>query len=239
MMQSHSTHSARNKTWAFTLIELLVVISIIAILIAILLPALGSAKRTARRTQCLSIERQYGVANQIYAGDSADWYVPISYPDLADVSKTIQWYRVTMFRQYLDPNGTNGSYYPTHLVCPDASLARESINGQGEYLIIRSYGFNAVGLPNANPPQPYRGFRADQILKPSARMSFEDALDWHVNNNNFNYVDGYVGEINLYYAMTAYRHLKGVNMLFFDGHAQSMVREDVVANLNNIWEPLK
>jgi prepilin-type processing-associated H-X9-DG protein len=112
------------------------------------------------------------------------------------------------------------------------------MNGYGEFAIIRSYGFNADGLPNANAPQPYRGFRADQVLKPSSRMSFEDALDWHVNNNNTNYVDGYAGEINLYYAMTAYRHLKGVNMLFFDSHAQSMVREDVVNNLNNLWDVL-
>ena len=222
----------------FTLIELLVVISIIALLIAILLPALSSARKSARRTQCLAIERQYGVANHIYAGDSREWYVPISYPDPTDASRAIQWYKIPLFRDYIDPHATVSSFWPTHLICPDASLARENVNADGEFLIMRSYGFNADGLPNANPPQPFRGFRSDQVFKPSARLCFEDTLDWHVNNNNSFYVDGYVTEINTYYAMTAYRHQKGVNILFFDGHAASWARVDVVANTNNLWDVL-
>ena len=66
----------------FTLVELLVVIGIIALLVSILLPALNRARQHAQTIQCLSNMRQIGAACMMYSNNNNGVIIPLDYRDL-------------------------------------------------------------------------------------------------------------------------------------------------------------
>jgi prepilin-type N-terminal cleavage/methylation domain-containing protein/prepilin-type processing-associated H-X9-DG protein len=122
----------------FTLIELLVVIAIIAILAAMLLPVLAKAKKRAQAVACLSNLRQWGLAEQVYAGDSNDG-IP---RDGTDQNETYVVYGSTTPANAGTPNDPSAWFNLLPQLVADQPL---------------SYYYNLSGPPQKKLPFPGNG----------------------------------------------------------------------------------
>ncbi len=191
----------------FTLIELLVVISIIALLVALLLPALKTARDAARSAQCLSNQRQAGIALKIYADD-------FNGKILRDVTN---WISPLLDNGYLT-SGDAG-------VCP----AWEPFVWDGSG---RIYGIRIdkdVSWPQINEPAPARD--AIRILEfheledehqPSEFLLVSDTAEYSIHFKQTGQWQLGVNNNRSRNQISHQRHLGGVNVWAMDGHAETL-----------------
>jgi prepilin-type N-terminal cleavage/methylation domain-containing protein/prepilin-type processing-associated H-X9-DG protein len=127
-------NSFRSKKSGFTLIELLVVIAIIAILAAILFPVFAKVREKARQTQCLSNEKQMGLAVLQYVQDFEETYPMGQITNTVTLAGLYDW--TVEIAPYIKAGTINGGFTTVNgiQVCPSFPQEPQSgLTEQGQY----------------------------------------------------------------------------------------------------------
>ncbi len=225
-------------------------ISIIALLIAILLPALGAARASARAMQCLSNQKQVGIACYTYSVENKGlWPIemdPAQPVYLLFAPSSGAWH--IKLTEYLPEERNPASNYQLSADAPDAVLHCPNWDGEPgtDSLRYPSYGvsnysmvrFNGTAVsPDPSPvPNGYYTLRLDEVRDPTERAFMIDFDNQHVNQFpiHFNTQQQYA---NTDWDCFRYDHNDAANWLFYDGHAVTVQRAEIEDLGQWVWAP--
>ncbi len=222
--------AGRTKRTGFTLVELLVVISIIMVLTGIAVPIIANANRSAQRTECLSNVRQVGMAVMLYAEHNPQ--NPRKYYPYSGSGSTTLW--ATNVADFVEAGSSEGAF-----VCPSSKFKSTNTTYAVHAKLMPSAGQPRKSLDNVSRPAeiimagdacqggaPYYAAAPslNRVWSENAGLGTTGNLDKPINPGN----DRDSGS----YGNLRYRHTtsagKGVNLVFFDGHALTMTKGELL-----------
>ncbi len=233
----HTSHSgciaSRNhRRQAFTLVELLAVIAILGVLAAILIPVVSHVRSTVLSTQCTANLRQIGAGYQQYLNDYQG-IVPIGWVNRNGETNIQEKYNLPYSGGWID------YYYntiPTEqrviMGCPLQRENKEDIwraanKTPQQIRTYRTYGFNGdLGFDlSAGEVKPKHITLYDS---PGSTILIADG-----NNSDANGTAGYYNAGITHYRLPEAVHDGQANILFLDGHVESLALEDIPVDISS------
>lgn len=218
--------SVHPRSLGFSIIELLTVISVIAVLAAILVTTVQKVRSRSELTKSVSNLRSLQLANQLYSNEHNGWFVPVAQWPIE--GNPTFWHNDPEFRSYfsLEP----GRMWPEGLVSPRAEMVHQT---DGDLRIDRAYGYNCTDVPGRwGVPGQAMQVHVSQVIDLSKKLAFADALDWVIHRDR---ADSYEGVEVYTQNATAYRYDGKAAVVFFDGRATALSRDEVVDN-DELWD---